>query len=342
METGLVQRAGFPCVTIRAGGLHGLSPVTMLKNAGKMVIGTVQAWRQVRRFRPDALLLTGGYVGMPVAFAAWLQRIPALVFLPDVEPAISVRAMARFAKRVAVNVPDSQKHFPSGKSVVVGYPLRPELRAVSQQEARQRLGLAANEQTLLVSGGSQGARSINRALTAILEPLLEWCQVVHISGPRDAAEMQSRREELPERMRVRYHLYEYLHEEMGDALSAADLVLSRAGASTLGEYPRFGLPAILVPYPYAWHYQRVNADYLVNTGCARRLDDEHLGTELLSMLREMLGDPELLRVMGQRARTLARPDAAGHIANELLQLADRRQAVSVPTVAATEGGIEQQ
>ena len=320
VEEGLVKRAGLPFAAIAAGGLHGLAPWAAARNAVKLAQGTWQAWRVVRAFRPDALLLTGGYVGVPVALAAWLGRVPSLVYLPDVEPALSVRAMARLARRVAVTAPVSRRHFPPGKVAVTGYPVRPELQGMDRQAARQALGLDADGLVLLVFGGSRGARSINRALAANLEPLLALCQVVHISGALDAEEAQARRAALPETLRMRYHLYAYLHEEMGYALAAADLAVSRAGASTLGEFPLFGLPAVLVPYPYAWRYQKVNADYLVAQGCACRLDDDKLATDLLPLLRELLSDRERLMEMGRRARALARPDAAERLADELRSL----------------------
>jgi UDP-N-acetylglucosamine--N-acetylmuramyl-(pentapeptide) pyrophosphoryl-undecaprenol N-acetylglucosamine transferase len=315
-----VRRAGIPFAAIPAGGLHGLAPWTAARNAAKLVAGAWQARRIVGDFRPDALLLTGGYVGIPVALAAWLRRVPSLVYLPDIEPARSVRALARLAKRVAVTAAASQEYFPPGKTVVTGYPVRPELCEVERQGARQALGLDPSLPTLLVSGGSRGARSLNRALAAILEPMLALGQVIHISGTLDAQEAQARRDGLPEGLRSRYHLYDYLHEEMGQALAAADLAVSRAGASTLGEFPLFGLPAILVPYPYAWRYQRVNADYLVAHGCARRLDDERLATDLLPLVRELLADRQTLQKMSERARALATPDAADRIADELLSL----------------------
>jgi UDP-N-acetylglucosamine--N-acetylmuramyl-(pentapeptide) pyrophosphoryl-undecaprenol N-acetylglucosamine transferase len=169
-------------------------------------------------------------------------------------------------------------------------------------------------------GGSTGARRINRALDGILERVLERTQVVHLSGKLDWPWVQGRRERLPRPARDRYHAFAYLHE-IGPALAAADLAVCRAGASTLGELPFFGLPAVLVPYPYAWRYQRVNADWLVNQGTALRLNDECLADELWPTLRRLLDDQELLASMAERMRALARPCAAEQLASELLSLA---------------------
>lgn len=168
-------------------------------------------------------------------------------------------------------------------------------------------------------GGSKGARSLNRALGKVLDRVLARWQVIHISGTLDAAEAQARREMLDDDLKSRYKLFAYLHgEEMGLALAAADLVVSRAGASALGELPLMGLPAILVPYPFAWRYQKVNADYLVEQGAAMRLDDEKLSQELLPIL---LGDEARWAAMRERARRLAHPEAASVLASQLRALA---------------------
>jgi UDP-N-acetylglucosamine--N-acetylmuramyl-(pentapeptide) pyrophosphoryl-undecaprenol N-acetylglucosamine transferase len=176
--------------------------------------------------------------------------------------------------------------------------------------------LVDDRKTLLVFGGSKGARSINRAIAAVLELLLAKYQVIHISGSTDAAEVQVKRDSLTEELKRYYHVFEYVHD-MGLAFAAADLVVSRAGASILGEYPLFGLPSILIPYPYAWRYQKVNADYLATRGAAIRLDDETLGETLLPTIGRVMSDEAQLRAMGAAARSLARPDSAVKLAQIL-------------------------
>jgi UDP-N-acetylglucosamine--N-acetylmuramyl-(pentapeptide) pyrophosphoryl-undecaprenol N-acetylglucosamine transferase len=144
--------------------------------------------------------------------------------------------------------------------------------------------------------------------------------VIHISGEMDGQNAKLMREQLPAELAVRYHVITYLHE-MGAALASADLVVSRAGASTLGEYPLFGLPAILVPYPYAWRYQKVNADYLTRRGAAIMVEDHRLNNELPVTLNILLENPNKLKAMRAAMFELSHPRAAEKIASALIQLA---------------------
>ena len=323
IEEELVPQAGVQLVTVRGAGLHGVGWRLPL-NALQLVRGTWEAWRQVRRFRPSVLLLTGGFASAPAAVAAWLQRIPILIYLPDIEPGLAIKVLSRLAKRVAATVSDSQAFLPEGKVFATGYPVRPELWRATWTDGIAHFKLEAHRRTLLVLGGSRGARSINRALMAVLEPLLAEVQVIHISGQLDWEEVRARREALPGQLRSRYHAFPYLHAEIGLAMAVADLAVARAGAATLGEFPACRLPAILVPYPYAWRYQKVNADYLVERGAAIRMNDEEMGEKLLPTLRELLADEVRLARMAEAARSLARPDAARWIGEALRELAKDR------------------
>ena len=322
MEERLVPQAGVQLETIAGGGLHGVGLVTGLRNSVRLAQGWVAARRLVRRFRPDVLFLTGGYTNLPTALAAWEQRVPMAVFLPDVEPGLAIRVLGRMASRIACTVEESRTYFEGRKVTVTGYPVRPGLIPVmSQTEARQALGLAGDRSTVLVFGGSRGARTINHVVMTILPELLADYQVIHISGHLDWDAVAARAAELPAELRVRYRPFAYLDAEMGQALRAADLAVARAGAATLGELPAFGLPAILVPYPYAWRYQKVNADYLAQAGAAVHLADEKMAAELLPMIRGLLGDDKVLQRMRAAMRKLDRPDAARRLADILVDLA---------------------
>ncbi len=317
VEEGIVSREGVPFAAISTGALRGLAPWTVAEHLFQMMAGFGQSLGMVRDFSPDVVLVTGGYVCAPVAAAAWLRRVPLLVLLPDLEPGLAVRALSRLAKRVAVSFPEVAKHFDPDKVLTAGYPVRAAFFAIVKTEARKTFGLEENLKTVTVFGGSRGAHSINLALSRCLERLLEACQVIHICGQLDAEWVMERKARLPDRLRSRYRVYSYLHEEMPGALAAADLAVARAGAATLGEFPALGLPSILVPYPYAGQHQELNADYLVSRGAAVKIADAELGEKMLPTILELLADEKALAGMGERARALARPQAAQRVAEEL-------------------------
>jgi len=323
LEEGIVTGQGLPFEGISSAPLRGINPFRMVVNLYKMARGFAGARVLIKRFKPEVILATGGYVSVPVVLAGWMAGVPSLIYLPDLEPGLAVRFLARFASRVAVTFPEVTRFFRSGKAVTTGYPVRRELLQASRDEAFRLFGLEKGLKTLLVFGGSRGARSINRALAEALPVLLEQCQVIHISGKLDYEEMRRKQDELPARKRARYHLYSYLHRGMGAALAVADLVVARAGAATLGELPAVGKPSVLVPYPYAGGHQERNADYLVRYGAAVKIKDAELKEKFLPVITELLRDEEKLKAMGEGASRLAQPQAAYALARELQALARR-------------------
>lgn len=326
MEAEIVRKAGLPFVAVSAGAIRGRSVLGLAAGVGSLGKGLVQALRLVDQWRPDAALATGGYVCVPVVLAAWLRRVPVLVYLPDVEPGLAVKLLSKLATRIAVTSEESRRFLPARKVVETGYPVRPELWSVGRGEARARLGLPIGAWVLLVFGGSRGARTLNEATAAALPRLLELAHVVHVCGREDEAVARSGHARLPAELASRHHLFGYLHSaEMADALAAADLVVSRSGASTLGELPAVGLPAVLVPYPYAGAHQRLNAQLLASRGAAVVLENEAVRKgALLPTVESLLADPERLARMSAAARGLARPGAAEALAEALRDLADGR------------------
>jgi len=321
MEADIVARAGVPLISIPGGGMHGVALLNAIRNGWELSRGVFVALNAMRRERPEALLTTGGYVSGPVSVAARWLGVPMLVYVPDIEPAQSVKATARLAARVATTVEDSVQFLPAHKVVVTGYPLGERLTRWTRPAGRAALGLAADVAVLLVFGGSRGARSINRALVPHVPMLTQWAHIVHITGQLDWPEVAAARNKLSATVQAHYQTYPYLHAEMGAALAAADLVVCRAGASTLGEFPHFGLPSVLVPYPYAWHYQRVNADWLAGRGAAIVVEDADLPAQIVPVVRDLLTDTARHAAMAAAARKLACPNAAQHLAAELLALA---------------------
>lgn len=321
VEERLAARAGVDFEAIETGQLRGRAAWVAARNLWRMGRGLRRSQHLVARFAPDVVLVTGGYVCAPLVVAARRQGRPVLIYLPDVQPGLAIRWLSRLAQRVAVTCAEAARFFP-GQAVVTGYPVRASLLQAAEDRpaARRAFGLEPQEKTLLVFGGSRGARRINQALTANLSPLLAVCQVIHISGELDWPWVQAEADRLPTELRRRYRPFAYLHEEMAQALAAADLVVSRAGAATLGEYPALGLPSLLVPYPHAGRHQEANAQYLASRGAAQVLDDAALGEQLLPALLALLSDEATLKRMGERAQALARPEAAMRIVEALLEL----------------------
>lgn len=320
MESRLVERAGIPFKTIPAAGVHGISLFTLPGNMMKLFQGILASQKILADFKPDVILFTGGYIAVPMAIAG--HQIPSLLYVPDIEPGLALKLLARFVSHIALSVEETKRFLPTKKPLTVtGYPIRLELGVWTREEGRKRLNLQNNHPVLLVFGGSQGARSINQAILDDLPQILKMAQIVHISGELNWDEVNAAKLALPAPLIGRYHPYPYLHEEMGAALASADLAVTRAGASTLGELPQFGLPSVLIPYPYAWRYQKVNAKYLTDKGAAVTLENEQINHKLLPLITELFSQPQKLETMRTMMRSLARPFAAKDIANLVKRLA---------------------
>jgi UDP-N-acetylglucosamine--N-acetylmuramyl-(pentapeptide) pyrophosphoryl-undecaprenol N-acetylglucosamine transferase len=316
MEESLVRRQGIPIQTIPAAGVHGVGMAALPRNLVTITRGTFAARRILNDFKPDVMFFTGGYVAVPVSLAG--RSIPSLLYVPDIEPGMALKSLAGMADIIMVTTDESQKFF-NKKVYESGYPLRADLALWDRQTAAQHLEISGQLPVLLVFGGSKGAHSINVAVLNNLQALLQKFEVIHISGDLDGQLVKRAHEQLPEDLAARYHAMPYLHE-MGAALAAADLVVSRAGASSLGEYPLFGLPAILVPYPHAWRYQKVNADYLTRRGAAVILEDARLNDDLLPTLSVLIDNPNKLKAMRAAMFQLSHPRAAEKIASALMEL----------------------
>jgi UDP-N-acetylglucosamine--N-acetylmuramyl-(pentapeptide) pyrophosphoryl-undecaprenol N-acetylglucosamine transferase len=323
VEERLVTARGLDFRSVSAGSLVDASPARFARNSLALARGSWQAFGALGRDRPDVALVTGGYTSVPVAVAAWLRRLPLAVYLPDVVPGLAVRLIARLADRVLVTSEAARAHLPAAKVVATGYPVRAELRRAERVASRRRLGLPPDGLVLLVFGGSQGARHINQALLRLAPEVLPLAEVVHVSGRTDADAVAAAHAALPAELAARHHLYSYLDtDDMAAALAAADLVVCRAGAATLGELPARGLPAILVPLAISRRHQDANAAVLAEAGAAVWVADEELDTDRFrEVLLELLADPARRQAMGEAARRLDRPEAARAIWRELERLA---------------------
>lgn len=318
-ERGFVERAGLPFERIPSAPVRGRGPVPLARNLLTIVRGTFHALWALRRFHPHVVFSTGGYGSFPTALAARVLRRPLVVFLPDVEPGLAVRVERWLATRIATATEAARAQLPTAKTVVTGYPVRREFFAYTRTTARTHLGIPDDTPLLLVAGATQGAQAINRAVFGGLAELCRAAHVVHVTGRRDFAAACAERERLPGPLRARYEPSEY-RTDLPVVMRAADLAVMRAGASVLGELPAAELPAVLVPGTFAGGHQRANADWLARAGAAVVVEEREL-LRLVPTLLELLGDEAQRRRMAEAASRLARPEAAGALADLVAEVA---------------------
>lgn len=318
MERAIVGDAGLPFVGVRSGAIRGQRPDRLVRSGGQLTVGFVQALRALRRLRPHVVLTTGGYVSVPVAAAAWLLRNPVVVFLPDIRPGIAVRAQRPMATRIACAFAAAAAHVDSDRTVVTGYPVRQEFVSGDRETARKTFDVG-DEPLLVLYGGSRGARTLNRAVAARLDEVVERCRFVHVSGALDLEEMRARRAQLPVALQDRYEVHAFLGDRLVDAFLAADLCVARAGASIMAELPAAGVPAIVVPGSFS--DQRANAEWLVDRGAAVMVTDDAAPRELVPQICALLDDADRRRDMARASRATARLDAAANLIQLLREVA---------------------
>ena len=324
LEERLLPREGFKVSTVTVQALQGKSRLAQVQALGVLGLGTLQAMRLLWRVRPHLVVGAGGYVMGPVVLAATLLRVPSVILEQNVVPGLTVRALARCAQRVFTSFPDSAAYLPGRLVEYTGTPVREEICQVGATEPRQ----ADGRLHLLVFGGSQGAHHLNQAMLQVA-PLLVAHQprlcLVHQTGEADCAEVAQAYAQAG----LQAEVHPFLHD-MADRYRWADLVLCRAGASTLAELTTCGKPAILVPYPYAAaDHQHHNAMALQRQGAAQVILDADLtGARLYEVLEPLLWKPELLRQQAAQSRRLGRPQAADAIVTVCLQLLRRATAIA--------------
>jgi undecaprenyldiphospho-muramoylpentapeptide beta-N-acetylglucosaminyltransferase len=312
MEANLLASHEIHFQAIPAAGVHGVGITKLPGNIIRILKGYQRARVIIGNFKPDAVFYTGGYLSFPVSLAA--RYIPSVAFIPDIEPGSALKYLVPRCDLIAITTEASLPYIPKNKRVeITGYPIRPALKKWNKAKGKKELGLHNRKPVVLVFGGSKGARSINQALEGVLPQLLKEAQVIHITGSENWDACKNLKSSLPDSLRIDYHPYAFLGEQMGAALASADLAVCRAGASTLGELPFFTLPAILVPYPHAWRYQYTNAEYLTSHGGAIILQDQDLQTDLYSAISSLLHDSPRLKKMGACMQKLSHPDAAKRI-----------------------------
>lgn len=322
IESEVVPAAGYRLERLALRTLRSVElSVATVTDPLRLAVAAPQAAWHMLRWRPDVLYTTGGYVAIPTLAAAALLRVPSLMWEGNRLAGRSVRATARLASVLAVSYAGTQDDLP-GRPYLTGTPIR-DTGSLDRASARERLGIPDGLPMLLVFGGSQAVRRFNTAVSDAVPRLVERCCVVHVTGEAGIAEARAVRDGLPEAFRDRYRPAPFLGEEMTAALLAADLLLGRAGSSTMAEASALGLPVVVVPYPHAAGHQRANAREMVAAGGAVLVPDEELDAARLLEVTALLDDPEALERMRAAARSVGRPGAARVTAELLEALATR-------------------
>jgi UDP-N-acetylglucosamine--N-acetylmuramyl-(pentapeptide) pyrophosphoryl-undecaprenol N-acetylglucosamine transferase len=305
IEMKLVPQAGLPLETIRVAGLKGKGGMTLVKNLGMLGTGIVDAFDVLKRHKPTVAFGVGGYAAGPMLLASWLWRIPSVIFEPNAEPGFTNRVVARFAKQIATGYDVTAKRW-GAKAVLTGCPVRPEFFAIAPHSIGKPL-------RLLITGGSQGALPVNRAIVDAMDLLAARkteLQIVHQTGERDYNAVRTayaRREILAE-------VVPFL-TNMAERFDWADLLVCRAGAITAAEVAATGRAAIFVPFGRATDsHQLRNAQAMSNAGAGRLITEQELtGQRLAREIFSLLDEPREIETLSRNARSLAYPDAAREI-----------------------------
>ena len=322
--------ASVPFYTVHAGKLRRYASFSTLSDAVRVPIGVLEAWRILRRVRPDVVFSTGGFVSVPTVVAARQLGIPTLTHEQTAHIGLATKINARFCDVVALSFERSATGLGCTRTriVVTGNPVRGSVLRGDARRVATAFGVPRALPLVYVTGGAQGAQAINAAVFGALPTLLQHAAVIHQCGPLaangDVERARTLAAELPTELRPRYRPVESVGVELGDIYASATLAVGRSGAGTVNELAAVGLPSLLIPLPGATE-QRLNALSLVELDAAVLLSQSELTPERLA--REtlaLLSDPPHLARMAAAAHGAARPDAAARLVDELLRLVRKR------------------
>jgi UDP-N-acetylglucosamine--N-acetylmuramyl-(pentapeptide) pyrophosphoryl-undecaprenol N-acetylglucosamine transferase len=318
IEARVLPKEGFELDVIRSAGLKGKSWSATVRGLALLPLSAIDAWRIISRRAPDVVVGVGGYSSGPVVLAAVIRRVPTLLLEQNALPGFTNRSLARYVSRAAVTFESTAPYF-EGRAIVTGNPVRPEFFTDDPAALPP-----AGRPRVLIFGGSQGAHAINMAMVEAAPRLAAHpggLAITHQTGERDLEMV--RRAYADARLEARVEPFLFA---MDREMKAADLIVGRAGATTIAELTAAGRPALLIPLPTAADdHQRKNADVLAAAGAAEQIDQARLsGAVLADRIIALSADPARLAGMSQAARRLARPDAARAIVDTLLSLSGPR------------------
>ena len=314
LEARLVPEAGVAFRGLTARGFNRSRPWTLVTSSVRIATSTIRAWIWFGADRPDVVVGFGGYVSIPVGLAAVLRGVPLVLHEQNSVPGLANRVLSRWASGVGVTYEESRSRLAHPERVeMTGNPVRPAVSSADRSGGRATLGLPQDARVLVVFGGSRGARHLNSAIVALRDRLLglDDLHVIHIAGKAEGETVRTALASAGGDGDGRWRVLDYL-EDMGSALAAADLVVARAGATSIAEITVLGLPAVLVPYPYATDdHQTKNAATMVAHGAAELVADSELdGERFGDIVLAILEDAAVRDTMSDASRALGKPDAA--------------------------------
>lgn len=320
IEHRVIPREGYLIKFLRAEGLVGMSLFRKVSAAGKMLLSMSDSYRILQTVRPDIVIGVGGYASVGPVLTAYLMSIPTMIVEQNSVPGLANKALGKFAGAVGVTYQESISFFPKDKTFLTGNPIRMRILKGSKEAAYNLFSLEKDKFTIFVFGGSSGARSINRAMVDAFNHLLdlkEGVQFLHQTGERDYEDVREAYRKWGFKGTVAPFIY-----QMAEAYAVADIVISRAGATTLAELTAIGKPAILIPYPHAaGSHQEFNARKLSEMGAARMIPDHELkGESLAENIRNLYKDENIRAEMQRASRALGRPDAAHRVVDIAMSL----------------------
>ncbi|MFC1721801.1 undecaprenyldiphospho-muramoylpentapeptide beta-N-acetylglucosaminyltransferase [Patescibacteria group bacterium] len=335
-EKDLIEAADITYDYVLTGKLRRYVSLHNFFDAFKIPLGILQAYFKVKKFNPDVVFGKGGFASVPAVVAAgWLNK-PILIHESDTSAGLANRKLAKYASKVAVGFAKAKSSFPDSDVVVTGNPVRPEILAGSKDKGLNEFNFSGDKPIIFVTGGSLGARTVNRVVILALPKLLEKYDVIHQCGPVNLDDSVSKIKTLFGENRIEkqgdnyyikglgYRLRPYLHNEMADAYACADIVVSRAGANNITEIAALSKPSILIPLPLGSSRgeQISNAGMLAKAGASRVfINQEFNASDLVSALADLFSSPDKLSAMGKQAHKFFRADAAVHLADEIFNLA---------------------
>lgn len=318
-----IANFGIPVKIIRAYKLRRYWSIENITEILNLPIGIIQALWHVFWFMPDVVFAKGGYASLPVVFTAWLYRIPIIIHESDSVAGLANMIAGKLATKIAISFEETVGSFPSKKLLLTGNPVRAEILKGNRETALEEFGLSKDLPTILIMGGSQGARRINDTVLQIAPKIIGKAQIIHICGVDNYEGIKQEISEWQAPYMENYHLYPFLFENLKDAYAASDLVVSRAGANNIAEIIALAKPAVLIPLSNsASDHQLKNAYYFANKDAATLLEESNLTPNMLyDAIFGILENKERQMRMIRASRFLATPDAAERIAAEIVNLA---------------------